>query len=148
MIRIILRRHHYLPHPFLCNVPWFLMTFITWSAWERAQCSTPPDPFLQDLSIMRACKRWQTLWGIRSVPWGSPWLCFAETLWIGLLKRLSSGWPAAIKSSPKGVMMQLWAASISAWYYSLCFFFFFFLLLNTALHLNQQRFYDSLCSIL
>lgn len=144
MIRIVLRRHHYLPHPFLC--PMVFDDFITWSAWESTQCSVPPDPFLQDLSIMRACKWWRSLWGIRSVPWGSPWLCFAEMLWIGPLKRLSSGWPAAIKSSPNGCN----DAAVGSLY--LCLILqlvtVFSLLLSTALHLNQQRFCDSLRSIL
>lgn len=36
------------------------------------------------------------------IPWGPPWLCFSEMQWIGQLKRLSSVWPAAIKSSPTG----------------------------------------------
>lgn len=40
--------------------------------------------------------------GTSPVPWGPPWLCFSEMRWIGQLKRLSSGWPAAIKSSPTG----------------------------------------------
>lgn len=56
------------------------------------------------LSITRSCKRSHPLYQIRAslVPWGPPWLCFAEMRWIGQLKRLSSGWPAAIKSSPAG----------------------------------------------
>lgn len=62
------------------------------------------DPFLQCLSITRLCKGSQCPYQIRAspVPWGPPWLCFSEMRWIGQLKRLSSGWPAAIKGSPSG----------------------------------------------
>lgn len=73
--------------PFRCNVPWFLTT-PSHDLLEKAH-SVPRPPwsfFLQDLSITRACKRWRSLRGIRSVPWGSPWLCFAEMLWIGAAK--------------------------------------------------------------
>lgn len=102
--------------------------------------------FLQDLSITRACKRWQRLGGIRSVPWGSSWLCFAEMLWIGPLKRLSSGWPAVIKSSPNGCN----DAAVGSLHRCLILQLVrvFSLLLSTALHLNKQRSCDSLRSIL
>lgn len=146
MIRIVSRRRHYLLRSFLCNGPVVFDRFITWSAWESTQCSVAPWHFLQDQSIMRACKRWQSLWGIRSIPWGSPWLCFAEMLCIGLLKRLSTGWPAAIKSSPNGCN----DATVGSLYLSLKqqLITVFSLLHSTALHLNQPRFCDSLLGIL
>lgn len=58
----------------------------------------------QYLSITRSCKGSLRLHQIRPspVPWGPPWLCFSEMRWIGQLKRLSSGWPTAIKSSLTG----------------------------------------------
>lgn len=40
---------------------------------------------------------------------------FSEKRRIGQPKRLSSGWPAAIKSSPTGIEMHVKTSSISAW---------------------------------
>lgn len=53
---------------------------------------------------MKSCKGSQRPSQIRTspVPWGPPWLCFSEKHWIGELKRLSSGWPADVKSSQTG----------------------------------------------
>lgn len=62
--------------------------------------------------------------------------------WIGPLKRLSSGWPAAIKSSPTGRN----DAAAGSLYLCLILQFdaVFSLLLSTALHLNRRRFSESL----
>lgn len=67
---------------------------------------------------------------------------FSEMLWIGLLKRLSSGWPAAIKSSPNGCNDA--AAGSLRRCLILQLVTVFSLLLSTASHLNKQRFCDSL----
>lgn len=65
--------------------------------------------------------------------------------WIGPLKRLSSGWPAAIKSSPTGCN----DAAAGSLYLCLILQFaaVFSLLLSTALHLNQRRFSESLLKL-